>query len=200
MMRQSRWNRVCRGGLVWLALAAVPRVALALGGSGSNFGASSNSGNSSASGNSNSGGSGNSGSDGSSTQSSKSSGESSGDHAPVGSSSCKPADAKPAGADASGAPVCPQAPPPDPQESSMSASSSPSSGDGSRKRKLIIPMQTRNEAAQWLAGGGLAPQSALLRATLSSYRRALRADGRLLSEREVVVRMLESSERASGPR
>lgn len=83
----------------------------------------------------------------------------------------------------------------------MSASSSASSGGGARKRKLIIPMQTRNEAAQWLAGGGLAPQSALLRATLSSYRRELRADGRgTLSEQELVVRMLESSERASGPR
>lgn len=53
-------------------------------------------------------------------------------------------------------------------------------------------MQTRDEAARWLAGGARGPLSALLRATLRGLRQRLpRAPGgRQMSDAELAARLL----------
>lgn len=45
-------------------------------------------------------------------------------------------------------------------------------------KKLLVPVQVRDEAARWLAAGARLPRSALLRSTLRSFRQVLRAEGK----------------------
>ncbi len=73
---------------------------------------------------------------------------------------------------------------------------SASSGSAMGPRKLVVPMQTRDEAAKWLASGGRLPQSAMLRSAMQRYRTLHPAkDRRPQSDREVVERMLSRLER-----
>lgn len=74
---------------------------------------------------------------------------------------------------------------------STSDSSSDSSKDDEKKR-MVVPVQARDEAARWLAGGARGSLSALLRATLRGMRRRLPRppSGRALSDAEVAARLL----------
>ena len=61
--------------------------------------------------------------------------------------------------------------------------------------KIIVPQRVRNEAVSWLAGGGVAPPSLLLRATMQTLRRRLQARGEpvpALSDAAVIARLAQT--------
>lgn len=76
---------------------------------------------------------------------------------------------------------------------SSSDSSDDSSGDGSqRRRKLVVPVRARSEAASWLASGGRTPPSALLRSILDGMRERARP-GSAPTDEELAARLVAGS-------
>lgn len=73
---------------------------------------------------------------------------------------------------------------------SSSDSSDESSGDGNqRRRKLVVPVRARSEAAAWLASGRRTPPSALLRSILDGMRERARP-GRVPTDEELAAKLV----------
>lgn len=73
---------------------------------------------------------------------------------------------------------------------SSSDSSDDSSGDSTqRRRKLVVPVRARSEAAAWLASGGRTPPSALLRSIFDGMRERTRP-GRVPTDEELAARLV----------
>lgn len=74
-------------------------------------------------------------------------------------------------------------------DSSSDSSDESSSDGGQRRRKLVVPVRARSEAAAWLASGGRTPPSALLRSILDGMRERARP-GRVPTDAELAARLV----------
>jgi hypothetical protein len=82
----------------------------------------------------------------------------------------------------------------DPSTDSSSDSSNDSSDEssgtgGGRRRKLVVPVRARSEAARWLAAGARTPPSALLRSILDGMRERSRP-GQDPTDEELAARLI----------